>query len=70
MLGDKARGEKTACPALLKAANHPNANVRYHVLQAALHLECLDANERERLLRDPDISIRQLVEKSVRHVTK
>ncbi len=64
------RGQKTSCEALLKAAGHPDANVRYHVLQAALHLDCLDRAARERLLHDPDISIRQLAEKSAGHVSK
>jgi HEAT repeat protein len=64
------RGEKTPCPALLKAVRHSDANVRYHVLQAALRLECLDAEEREHLLHDADPSIRQLAETSARRVTK
>ncbi len=65
------RGEKKLpCPALLKAAHHADANVRYHVLQTALRLECLGAADRENLLHDPDISIRQLAERSAGRVTK
>jgi HEAT repeat protein len=52
------RGDRNACPALVRLIDAPDARVRYHVVQAAGKLGCLAREALEALARadaDPDV---------------
>jgi HEAT repeat protein len=55
------RGQRAACAALRRLIRHPNVTVRYHVIQTAAKLECLEEEDRKNLAQDSDRSIRELI---------
>lgn len=56
------RGNSDACPELLKHLHHENPEVRFHVIQAAVELDCLDKEELKKIAEnDPDDDIKNLI---------
>jgi HEAT repeat protein len=56
-----ARGDPTACPELKKRLAHPEGNVRYHVIQAAFALGCLEGETLRAIAQhDSSAEVREL----------
>ena len=58
------RGDRAACPRLRDRLDHPDSEIRYHVIQSAARLGCLDPGELAAIAEtDRDADIRHLAQR-------
>jgi len=60
------RGDNEACAALISRSSIDDAQARYHILQAALHLDCIGIDALRRIMQsDPDQDVRDLMHDAI-----